>query len=86
MKIFKINEFDYYMADSLLEAVECAMMETGLSQEEIYDEDFACELEDSDLDYIHYHEDIENNLRTRSFREELNRREQKAQLFATSNY
>ena len=87
MKIYKINECDYYMADSLLEAIECAMKDTGLAENEIYDPDLACELEDYDLDNLEYSEELDNGvIAHRSFREELDSREQIPQLFASSNW
>jgi len=87
MIIYKINETDYYMANTLREAVECAIKDTGLTQEEIYDDDFACELTDFDLDNLEYSEEFDNGvIAHRTFREELEAREQIPQLFASSEY
>lgn len=87
MKIYKINECDYYMANSLLEAIECAMKDTGLNEDEIYDPDLACELEDYDLDNLEYSEELDDGvIAHRTFREELESRNQVAQLFASSEY
>lgn len=87
MKIYRINELDYYMANSLNEAVECAAQDTGLQNDEIYDDDFACELTDFDLDNLEYSEELDNGvIAHRTFREELEAREQIPQLFASSEY
>lgn len=87
MKIYRINESDYYMANSLREAIECAMKDTGLTEEEIYDSDLACELEDYDLDNLEYYEELHNGvIAHRTFREEFESRNQVAQLFASSEY
>jgi hypothetical protein len=40
MRAYRLNEYDYYAADSFEEAVACGMKATGLSREGLIDEEF----------------------------------------------
>ena len=44
MRVFQLNDCDWYMAESMEQAVELYMQETGLSRSEAYDESVACEV------------------------------------------
>lgn len=48
IKVFKINDYDWYAATSLEEAIACSMEYSGLTLEEAYDKDVARECDPED--------------------------------------
>jgi hypothetical protein len=49
MKVFKLNEFDYFAAEDRESAIQCAMVESGLPREEVVDDAEFCELSEEQL-------------------------------------
>ena len=68
MKLFQLNMCDVYMAETMDEAIECAMNETGLNREEVCDE--PREIKDEELDRREITLDDGHGTR-RTFREQL---------------
>lgn len=83
MKVFKINDYDYYMANSLEEAIQAAMTDSGLSWKEVTDGG-AYNISEAGLDKLIFTDDDGTK---RTFREELEQRiaagTTKAELFAS---
>jgi len=50
MKIFRLNENDWYLANSMDDAIACAMKETGCERFDVYDLEYAHELTEEELD------------------------------------
>lgn len=49
MKVFRLNEYEWYAANDLEEAVDAAMKLTGCSREEVLDDLYAGELSEAKL-------------------------------------
>ncbi len=95
MHVYQLNDFEWWMAPSLEEAIALAMKTTGCSREEQVDE--TChELTDAELDKLRFidadepgAEEPEGGWPNRSFREELEARIAagcEAEMFATTEY
>jgi hypothetical protein len=52
LKAWQINEYDVYAAETMDEAVAAAVWETGCTQDEIYDDLYARELQPQEI--VHY--------------------------------
>ncbi len=50
MKIYRVSESEWYKANSLEEAIACAMRDTGLSREELTDGITPAELTESEME------------------------------------
>lgn len=84
MKVFRINEYEWYMAPDLETAIATAMKDSGLSRDEAVDEPY--ELSDADLDRLVFACDDGTHC---TFRYELNRRlvaDPRPQAFASTEY
>lgn len=92
MKIFAINDCEWWMAGTLEEALAgyAEMMGKTLPElREDYDVCEAHEIAPEDYDRLHFVDEgfdkgDENSELRRTFREEMNRREQRSQYFATT--
>lgn len=73
MKVFKLNDYEFFMAETLEQAIaECAK-DYGMPEDELTDNPF--ELSDKDLDEYIFKDDINDaNSSQRTFKEELQRR------------
>ncbi len=49
LKAWRTDEYDIYAAETLEEAVDLAMKQTGLPREDVYDEDYAGEVDPSQV-------------------------------------
>lgn len=67
IKIFKLNEYDYYAGETLEDCIIHYMKETGLSREEAVDEPY--KLHDNVLDFLKFKDEDSGEVKT--FREEL---------------
>ncbi len=67
LKVFRLNDNDWWVAESLEEAKADYLKVTGLTEDEAFDGE--AELSDADLDRLHIFD--EDFRRTRSFRERL---------------
>jgi hypothetical protein len=67
MRVFRLNDYEWYAAYSLEEAIRLAMSNSGLSREEAADED-AAELTDAELGRLKF---TDEDGTKRSFREQL---------------
>lgn len=47
MKAWRLNDYEWYAADTLEEAIQQAMLDTGCSREDIFDESYGYAEEDS---------------------------------------
>ena len=52
MKIYRVSETEWYKANSLEEAIACAMVDTGLSQEELTEGITPAELTEAEMDSL----------------------------------
>lgn len=50
MKVFKLNDCDWYLANSLEEAIEVAMKDTGLPRDEVVDDPY--ELDEEQMNTV----------------------------------
>jgi hypothetical protein len=80
MKIYRLNDLEWWMANSLEEAIQTAIKETGAAREDIFTEDGSPEpLTDEQLDRLQFVDtnpesgDPSAELGKRSFREQLAR-------------
>lgn len=83
MKVFQLNDYEWYMAPTLEEAIDEAVRLTGLPRDEAADDD-ACEVTSEDMQRLRFKED-DGSVRT--FAEELTRRISagaKTELFAST--
>lgn len=73
MKIFKVNDCDWFAAETLEEALECARRECGYDDDSFED---PYELDDEELDRLQYQftDDYDKPLQTMSFRAALAKR------------
>lgn len=89
VKIFRMNEYEWWFAPTLEEAIQEAARQTGLDREELVDEDYLEELSDEDMDrliFVHEAEEDSSELKV-TFREELRSRTSDGQtvgMFAAS--
>lgn len=85
IKVFALNDCDWYAATSLKEAIRAWKEETGMTDEEL---DSPTEVTEQDMDRLKFIDEDTNEKRT--FREELKRRiDAKAkfpQFFATTEF
>jgi hypothetical protein len=58
MKVWRLNEFDWYVADTFEQAVTLAMADTGCTREETVDEYYSGE--ETDMDRKYYSEEDEH--------------------------
>jgi hypothetical protein len=68
-KVYRLNDYEWWMATSLEEAIAAAMKETGLPRDEASDDPY--ELSNEDLQRLIFRDDDGNR---RTFAEELIRR------------
>lgn len=52
MKIYKVSETEWYKANSLEEAIACAMVDTGLSQAELTEGITPAELTEAEMELM----------------------------------
>lgn len=86
MKVYRVNDCEWYMALTLDEAIAKAMEDSGLPRDEAADGD-ACEVSPDEMNRLIFVED--DDLTKRTFAEELALRVadgQPAQAFATTEY
>jgi len=89
IKIFKLNDCDWFAAETLEEAIECAKRECGYDADS-FDDPY--ELGDDDLDRLQFQftDDDDKPLETMSFRDALAKRiadgEQFPYLFASTEH
>ncbi len=84
MKVFQINDCDWYMAPTLEGAIQQAMSDSGLPRDEVCDS--PRELSEADMDDLTFTDD-EGNRRT--FTEELRRRltaGARTEMFASTEF
>jgi hypothetical protein len=94
MKIFQLNDCDWVMANNLEEAIKTLIEETGTTREEAYDEAVAHELTDQELDMMKFTDDdeargdgsLQTMAVTRTFKQEMARRKQVSQFFASTEF
>jgi hypothetical protein len=74
VKIFKLNDCDWYAAEDMESAIKQIMCDTGNTREDCVDSS-AHELTDKEMDRLRFVDDIENDPEaagsSRSFREQL---------------
>jgi hypothetical protein len=68
MKVFMLNDYEWWAAESLEEAISACMMQCGLSREEAYDENSMGELPDSEMERLQF---MDDDGVQRSFKEQL---------------
>jgi hypothetical protein len=89
IRIFAVTECEWMAASSLEEAIAGYLKETGMSQEDIAEED-PVEVADSELDRLIFTDDEGETSVKRTFREELARRIAEGAefptLFATTEF
>lgn len=89
IKIFQLNDSDWFAAETLEQAIDCAKREFDYSDEQIED---PFELDEADLDRLLFTQTDEQDrkIATVSFRAELQRRidagDEFPYMFATSEY
>lgn len=86
MRVFKLNECDWYMAETLEQAIASYMLETGLPRDEAADEPRELTAEEMQR-LVFVDDDNHVNEVRRSFAEELGRRlatDPRPQLFAST--
>lgn len=72
MKIYQLNDCEWWMAYSLEQAIETAIKQTGCTREEVYDPEWADgELTDAQLDKLQFVDTEAEGQPKRSFREQL---------------
>lgn len=71
IKIFSLNEFDWWAGADLESVKNAYLEETGLDAEEAFEDDTPEELSDADLDRLRFHYDLDDRSKTISFREQL---------------
>lgn len=84
MKVFSINDCDWYMANTLEEAILIAMADTGLPRDEATDD--PCELTEAQMNKLMFTDD--NGVK-RTFAAELQRRidaGKKCGMFASTEF
>ncbi len=97
MHIYRLNDYEWYMAPSLEEAITAAMQTTGSSREDVFTSDGShLPLTDAELDTLRYvdadepgSDEPEEGWPNRSFREELAKRVAAgcgAEVFASTEY
>lgn len=88
MKIYRVSETEWYKANSLEEAIACAMVDTGLSQEELTEGMTPAELTEAEMDTLRYTDPDANPPIDRTFREELaaEEAERKPTIFASKEW
>jgi len=52
MKAFRLNEFEVYAADTLEQAIECAMNDSGCGRDDVLDDMFGYEENDNSAVWI----------------------------------
>lgn len=89
IKIFRLNDCDWFAAETLEAAIQCARSEFGYTDDSF---DEAYELDDAELDCLKYRftDDDDKPLETMSFREALAKRiadgEQFPYMFASTEH
>lgn len=88
MKIFRLNEYEWWAAETLEEAKQACLEETGLDESEAFED--PCELSSEELDALIFVDDEGPERRTIPFRQALDELISKGQkfpcIFATSIY
>lgn len=85
MKVFQINDYEWYMGGTLEEAVAAAMADSGLPEDEATDD--PCEVDAEQMDKLVFVDD--DGVTRRSFAAELQRRIEmgaKPGMFASTEY
>lgn len=93
IKIFQMNDCDWWAADSLESAIQDCMEQYGYTREQV-EEDEPRELTDEELDSLQYTDDpSDSEAETRTFREQLKVMQQEPEkytphpcLFASTEY
>lgn len=84
MKVFKINDYDWWMAPTLEAAIEAAVQETGIPADELVEDPY--ELTPEAMQRLTFTDDDGSK---RTFRQELERRlgeDPRVQCFASTEY
>ncbi|MGZ3235746.1 MAG: hypothetical protein ACXU8A_00050 [Burkholderiaceae bacterium] len=55
MKIFRMSDYEWYAAEDLESAIKCYMDDTGVSREDV-DDDEPCEISQDEMDGLIYHD------------------------------
>ena len=71
IKIFNMDDFNWWASRDLESVKEAYLKETGLDAEEAFESDVPEELSDADLDRLRFHHDPDDRSKTISFREQL---------------
>ena len=71
VKIFNMNDFDWWVGADLESVKKAYLEETGLDAEEAFESDVPEELSDADLDRLRFHDDPDDRSKIISFREQL---------------
>lgn len=86
MNVYRLDDYTWYMGATLDEAIAKAMEDMQLERHEAADED-AAQVSEEELDRLHFTPDPYNKPEeSHSFREELAKREPKAQFFASTEF
>ena len=72
IRVFRVNDYEWYAAETLKDAVAEAMRLSGLEQDEASDED-AGQIGEGEMDILLFHDDMchKDKSKTRTFREQL---------------
>jgi len=68
MKVFRINDYEWYAAETMEQAIDCCVKLCGVGREEAYDESIAHELTKDEMEKYTYQED---DGVTRTFAQEI---------------
>lgn len=86
MKLFKLNEYEWWAAETLEEAKQACLKETGLDESEAFEDPY--ELDGTELDTLMFTDDEGPEKRVIPFRQALNELIARGQnfpcIFATS--
>jgi len=77
MKVFSLNDYEWYAAETLEEAIAAEMKDTGLPRDEVVD-GFEGELTEEQMDTLRYHDE---DGQSRTFREHLQRMQEEGVEF-----
>lgn len=60
MKVFMLNEYEWWAAETLEEAISACIEQEGISRNEAYDESYARELSDEAMESTKFYDDDGN--------------------------
>ena len=82
MKVFRLNDYEWWAAETLEEAKEACLKQTGLDEDEAIDESWEpYEIPDQDLDTLTVTDDEGSERRTVTFRQAIDELTGKGQEF-----